>query len=90
MNLVAVIGIVETVIKNKDITKLILKVEKPFHEKGESYEEYYDKFDVELNSFVFSRDIKNLSNGTLVGLKGRIKPETPDSIKVIAERLQIF
>lgn len=89
MNLVAMIGIVDAIQKDKSITNIKLKVEKPFFENRNGIDDYYDNFDIELNNSIFKTDLKLIENGTLIGLKGRVRPEN-DTLRVIAEKIQVF
>lgn len=89
MNLIAMIGVVDTVIKSssKD-SQLYIKVERPFAE-SKGLDDIYELFKVNLNSTIFKNDIDILEKGALVGLKGRMK-NTDDNLQIIAERIQIF
>lgn len=89
MNLVAMIGIVEAIQKDKTITNIRLKVEKPFFETRDGLDGYYDNFNIELNNSIFKTDLKLIENGTLIGLKGRVRNQD-DTLKLIAEKIQVF
>ncbi len=88
MNLIAMIGTIQTIKKNEHEAKIILKVEKPFIDTIDR-EDFFEEIEVNLNSYVFDNDLKNMKIGTLVGFKGRIKNEN-NYLKIIAERVQIF
>lgn len=90
MNLIAMIGVVDVIKKDKDYTSISLKVEKPFMEVNDPINDYYDSFTIELNNEIFKSDIRLLESGSLIGLKGRIKPIDNSSLKLIAEKVQIF
>lgn len=88
MNLVAMIGIVDSINKNNDMTNILLKVEKPFLNDFKT-EDFYDKINVNINNILFKDFLKTIVKGTLIGLKGRIIIDN-DSNKIQVEKLQIF
>lgn len=90
MNLVAMIGIVKAIKTDKAITNIKLKVEKPFFENRNGLDDYYDNFDIELNNSMFKTDLKLIESGTLIGLKGRVRPQEDNTLRVIAEKIQVF
>lgn len=89
MNLIAMIGIVDYFVKDKNDSKLFIKVEKPFFE-SQNIDDIYDSIQVSVNSSLFKNDIEFLEKGTLIGLKGRIKSCEKNNLQIIAERIQVF
>jgi hypothetical protein len=89
MNFIAIIGIVDKMIKMQENNLAIIKVkvEKPFIETQD--EEWYDLVDVRLDNDLFKKEINLISSGSLVGIKGRIKMDN-NYMHLIGERLQIF
>ncbi|MDE5553004.1 MAG: OB-fold nucleic acid binding domain-containing protein [Malacoplasma sp.] len=89
MNLIAMIGIVDSFVKDATDSKLYLKVEKPFFE-SQNIDDIYESIQVSVNSSLFKDDIDFLEKGTLIGLKGRIKNSENNNLQIIAERIQVF
>ncbi|MBD5446073.1 MAG: hypothetical protein HDR31_02005 [Mycoplasma sp.] len=89
MNLIAMIGIVDSFVKDVTDSKLYLKVEKPFFE-SQNIDDIYESIQVSVNSSLFKDDIDFLEKGTLIGLKGRIKNSKNNNLQIIAERIQVF
>ncbi|MEF9984998.1 MAG: hypothetical protein RSA40_01085 [Malacoplasma sp.] len=88
MNLVAMIGIVDSIKRKDDITNILLKVEKPFlHDAG--VDDFYDKINVNLNNTLFKDFLKIIAKGSLIGLKGRIVIDN-ELNKIQVDKLQIF
>lgn len=88
MNLIAMIGTVEKIRREPKMSIITLKVEKPFFDSC-SENDYFDSIDINVNTMLFSQDLSYLDEGTLVGLKGRIKSDK-NNLKVIAEKIQVF
>lgn len=88
MNLVAMIGIVDSINKNDEMTNILLKVEKPFLHDFKT-DDFYDKINVYINNILFKDFLKTIAKGTLIGLKGRIIIDN-DLNKIQVEKLQIF
>lgn len=89
MNLIAMIGIVDSFVKDVTDSKLYLKVEKPFFE-SQNIDDIYESIQVSVNSSLFKDDIDFLEKGTLIGLKGRIKNSKNNNLQIIAEIIQVF
>ncbi|MDR2461728.1 MAG: hypothetical protein LBD05_00760 [Mycoplasmataceae bacterium] len=91
MNFLAIIGIVDKINKTKDSENgdvlIKVKVEKPFIENND--EDWYDSIDVGIDQVMFKNEIKQMSPGSIIGIKGRIKMNN-DSLYVVGERVQIF
>jgi len=83
MNFVALIGIVENIELNNNITLAKIKVEKNSEENDENW---YDLIEVEIPNQTFSAELKEISHGDIVGVKGRISTNK----NVLCERLQKF
>lgn len=88
MNLIAMIGTVEKIQREPKMSIITLKVEKPFFDSSNE-SDYFDSIDINVNTMLFSQDLSFLDQGTLIGLKGRIKSEDKN-LKVIAEKIQVF
>jgi hypothetical protein len=87
MNFVAIIGIVQEIKQeDKSSVELKVKVEKPFYKEDE---QWYDVLSVKLDKELFEEDLKTLTEGMIVGVKGRINP-LKASTNIICERLQSF
>ncbi|MDR2823010.1 MAG: hypothetical protein LBV37_00525 [Mycoplasmataceae bacterium] len=89
MNFIAIIGIVDQLIKmqESDSTVVKIKVEKPFIENQD--DEWYDLVDVKLDKNIFKKELNLISTGSLVGIKGRIKMDN-NYMHLVGERLQVF
>jgi len=83
MNFVALIGIVENIQLNNNVTLARIKVEK---NNEENEENWYDLIEVEIPNNTFSTELKEITNGDIVGVKGRISSNK----NVLCERLQKF
>lgn len=88
MNLIAMIGSVANIKKENNISKLTLKVEKPFIDSLHQTD-YFDEIEVNLSNQIFHDDINKMKIGTLIGFKGRIKNEN-NLLKIVAEKIQVF
>ncbi|MDR3330124.1 MAG: hypothetical protein LBS76_02480 [Mycoplasmataceae bacterium] len=92
MNFVAQIGITETVQLNHspEFALVTFKVEKPYLETSE--EEWYDLIPVLVDKTIFNTEIKQLTQGAIIGVKGRLSFDKKEksSLQVICERLQVF
>lgn len=87
MNFIALIGIVkEKICESKDNSIIEIKVEKPYFN---SEEDKYESIKVLLDNKVFSSELRIISNGTIIGIKGRIQ-QIKNSLSVIGERIQVF
>ncbi|GHU30514.1 hypothetical protein FACS1894166_00300 [Bacilli bacterium] len=89
MNFIAIIGIVEklTKLENGEQSTLRVKVEKPFVENED--EDRYDLVDIQLDKIVFKHELKSITKGCIVGIKGRIK-YIQSNMQLIGERVQVF
>ncbi|MDR1991746.1 MAG: hypothetical protein LBP70_03400 [Mycoplasmataceae bacterium] len=87
MNFIAIIGIVEKLSKNIDDFKLTIKVEKPLLDFND--EEWYEIVDVDFDKETLVNEIKEVSPGTIIGVKGHIK-NINQQMHLIAERIQVF
>lgn len=88
MNFLALIGIAQNVkIINNQYSEVEMKVEKNFVENNE--DDWYEIINVLFNNEVFKYDLKNVVDGSIIGIKGRISPQNQE-MKIIGERLQVF
>lgn len=88
MNLVAMIGIIEKITPSDKMTEITLKVEKPFFD-SKGYEDYFEVINVYISNHLFSQEVKRLTNGSLIGFKGRVKTDE-GLLKIIVEKIQVF
>ncbi len=87
MNFIALIGIVDHLSKtNNEYYKLKVKVEKPHYQNEE---QWYELLTIDLKNEVFASQAKNISEGMIVGIKGRLCSDN-GSNRIIGERLQLF
>lgn len=87
MNFIAIIGIVQELKKlNDNVSEIKVKVEKPFYQDDE---DWYEILTVLLNNETFEEQIKTITNGMIVGVKGRLSAISTGS-KIVGERLQVF
>ncbi|MDR3163660.1 MAG: hypothetical protein LBT77_01120 [Mycoplasmataceae bacterium] len=89
MNFIAIIGIVDQLTASvyNGFTTLKLKVEKPAIEAHD--EDYYDVIDILVDVESFKNELDTITNGTVVGIKGRAKLIN-NNMQLISERLQVF
>lgn len=73
---------------DNNLTNIQLKVEKPFILESDPTD-IYDIIEVKLQNAIFKRELKFLSKGDLLGLKGRIKSEN-GNLSVFADKIQLF
>lgn len=88
MNLIAMIGTVDKVKRDDKTSIVTLKVEKPFFDSTNE-NDFFDTIDVNVSSSLFSQDLNLINSGMLLGLKGRLRNDN-ESLKVVAEKIQIF
>lgn len=88
MNLIAMIGTINEIKKEEKNAKLTLKVEKPFIDSLDE-NDFFDYIDVYVNNNIFSQELKDAKEGTLIGFKGRMKSENK-LLRIIVERVQVF
>lgn len=89
MNLIAMIGTIDQINSiDNNLTNIHLKVEKPFILESDPTD-IYDIIEVKLHNKIFKRELKFLSKGNLLGLKGRIKSEN-GYLSVFADKIQLF
>lgn len=89
MNLIAMIGTIDQINSiDNDLTNIHLKVEKPFMMESDP-NDIYDVIEIKLLNKIFKRELKFLSKGNILGLKGRIKSEN-GNLSVFADKIQLF
>jgi hypothetical protein len=92
MNFIALIGIVTRINleKKAKYAQLSIKVEKPY--VNTINDNRFETIDVNLDTLIFKKEIKNISKDDIVGIKGRLSKEQDNKSGqiVIGERLQIF
>ena len=87
MNFIAIIGIIQELKKLDDQTcEIKIKVEKPFYRENE---QWYEILSVWLNRELFNEELKAMSEGMIIGVKGRIN-NLNDRNQIIGERVQLF
>jgi len=85
MNFIALIGIVENFKNVNNTVDCNLKVEK----SGENQDQWYDLIQVKIDGDTFKKELKELKEGDIIGVKGRIINNN-NNHEVVCERLQIF
>jgi hypothetical protein len=89
MNFVAIIGIVDQITmlhKSKD-TIVNIKVEKT--DTNRSDNDWYDLVPVSLNREKFVDEMKQISRGQIVGVKGRMN-FVQNKLRLVGEKVQVF
>jgi hypothetical protein len=89
MNFTAIIGIVDRLSKSNVDNNHTLRVKVEKSTSDFSDEEWYDVININLDKDIFQDEITNLSKGSIVGVKGRIKLIN-HQMRLIGEKLQVF
>ncbi len=87
MNFVAIIGIVDDCRKlDNYTTELLVKTEKPNYINEE---DWYEKLSILVSNKDFKEELKSISNGTVIGIKGRLSLINEQN-RIISEKVHIF
>ncbi|MDR2369526.1 MAG: hypothetical protein LBD63_02765 [Mycoplasmataceae bacterium] len=89
MNFVAIIGIVDQVTKLPESNDAIVNVKVEKTATNSSDDDWYDLVPVSINRETFATEMKQISHGQIVGIKGRIN-FVQNKLCLIGERIQVF
>jgi hypothetical protein len=92
VNFIALIGIVTriNIEKRAKYAHILVKVEKPY--VNNPCDSRFETIDVNLDSLIFKKEIREIAKDDIVGIKGRLSVDKDNKCNqmVIGERLQVF